>query len=74
MQKHCQYSRENRTIATIDPFPFQTEDDCYDGVSGKQKKRVPSPGFVLFKMSAGLDVAGQLDLHVAKQRDHLELL
>lgn len=25
-------------------------------------------------MSTRLDVAGQLDLHVAKQRDHLELL
>lgn len=39
-----------------------------------RKKRFPSPGFVLLKMSAGLDVAGQLDLHVTKQRDHLELL
>lgn len=37
-------------------------------------QKIPSPGFVLFKMSAGLDVAGQLDLHVTEQRDHLELL
>lgn len=47
VQMHCQYSRENRTIATIDPFPFQTEDDCYDGVSGKQKKK-DSPHLDLF--------------------------
>lgn len=32
------------------------------------------PGLVLFKMSTGLDVPRQLDLHVAKQRNHLELL
>lgn len=32
------------------------------------------PGLVLFKMSASLDVARQLNLHVTKQRNHLELL
>lgn len=32
------------------------------------------PGFVLFKVSAGLDVTRQLNLHVTEQRDHLELL
>lgn len=32
------------------------------------------PGLVLFKMSTGLDVPRQLDLHVTKQRNHLELL
>lgn len=40
----------------------------------EEKPLLPSPGFVLFEVSAGLDVAGQLDLHVPKQRDHLELL
>lgn len=38
------------------------------------KTQFHPPGLILFKMSAGLDVAGQLDLHVTKQWDHLELL
>lgn len=45
------------------------------GLSEAEKmSQFNSPGLVLFEMSAGLDVAGQLNLHVAKQRDHLELL
>lgn len=32
------------------------------------------PGFVFLKVCAGLDVPGQLNLHIAKQRHNLQLL